>query len=121
MSENDSGSGRKGFVRDVMRRISPTGAGADDPTSPETEATPEASEPPSAGSRAPQGSAHDLHDAIRFFGSDSGEFRRRLDRVLSDFDTLRRRYDSTRDQLQDAERQNEKLVTILQESRLLLK
>jgi proteasome-associated ATPase len=59
----------------------------------------------------------DLQDAIRFFGGDSAEFRRRLDRVLAEFDGLRRRYESTRQQLGDAERQNEKLVNVLQEAK----
>ena len=40
-----------------------------------------------------------------------------LDRVLSDFETLRRRYRRTRDQLHDAETQNEKLVHVLHESK----
>jgi len=108
MSEQDSGagSGRKGFVRDVMRRISPTGprgseAGADS----------------GSEERGYHSEVEHLQDAIRFFGSDSGEFRRRLDRVLADFETLRRRYESSREQLQDAERQNEKLVGMLQEAK----
>ncbi len=110
MSEFDSGSGqgRRGFVRDVMRRISspgPTGrpAGEGDPD------------------REPQqpyrDELEDLQDAIRFFGGDSAEFRRRLDRVLSEFDALRRRNDLARQQLGDAERQNEKLVHVLQEAK----
>jgi proteasome-associated ATPase len=54
---------------------------------------------------------------MRFFGGDSAEFRRRLDRVLAEYEALRRRYHLTRDQLSDAERQNEKLVGILQEAK----
>ena len=106
MSEQDSGqgSGRKGFVRDVMRRITP--------------ASPRAGEgEPGAGDRSYHTEVEDLQDAIRFFGSDSGEFRRRLDRVLGDFETLRRRYETSREQLHDAERQNEKLVNMLQEAK----
>ena len=108
MSEQDSGagSGRKGFVRDVMRRISPTG-----PRSVESGAESGSEE------RGYHSEVEHLQDAIRFFGSDSGEFRRRLDRVLADFETLRRRYDSSREQLHDAERQNEKLVGMLQEAK----
>jgi proteasome-associated ATPase len=106
-SESGSGSGRKGFVRDVMRRISPTGArGAGDPEA-----------GPSAGERSFQSDVEQLQDAIRFFGSDSHEFRRRLDRVLADHETLRRRYESSREQTQDGERQNEKLVNMLQEAK----
>jgi proteasome-associated ATPase len=58
-----------------------------------------------------------LQDAIRFFGSDSVEFRRSLDRVLADYETLRRRYETTRSQVHDQERQNEKLVNMLQEAK----
>ncbi len=108
MSEHDSdmGGGRKGFVRDVMRRISPTGARVDD----ENE----------GGGRAEglgESDIEQLQDAIRFFGSDSNEFRHRFDRVLADFDTLRRRYEQARGQLRDSERQNEKLVGMLQEAK----
>ena len=108
MSEHDSdgGNGRKGFVRDVMRRISPTGTRLEDEFD--------------SGTR-PEGprvsDADQLQDAIRFFGSDSNEFRHRLDRMLSDFETLRRRYEQTRIQLRDSEGQNEKLVGMLQEAK----
>jgi len=107
MSEQDSGagSGRKGFVRDVMRRITPAGPRPGEPGGePEDE-------------RTYHSEVEHLHDAIRFFGSDSSEFRRRLDRVLADFETLRRRYETSREQLTDAERQNEKLVAMLQEAK----
>jgi proteasome-associated ATPase len=108
MSEHDSGqgSGRKGFVRDVMRRITPAGGRPED-------AEPGAEQ----GARSYRTDVEDLQDAIRFFGSDSNEFRRRLDRVLADFEGLRRRYETTREQLHDAERQNEKLVNMLQEAK----
>jgi proteasome-associated ATPase len=105
MSEfDDAGNtGRKGFVRDVMRRISASGPRpGDDPE------------------RDPVGSTdpiEDLHDSLRFFGSDSAEFRRRLDRVLAEYDAARRRYHVLRQQLSDAERQNEKLVHTLQEAK----
>ncbi|MGH0037604.1 MAG: proteasome ATPase [Myxococcota bacterium] len=91
-----------------MRRITPAGQ------------RPEDGEPgASAGSgeRSYHSDVEDLQDAIRFFGSDSNEFRRRLDRVLADFEGLRRRYETTREQLHDAERQNEKLVNMLQEAK----
>ena len=105
MSEfDDAGSsGRKGFVRDVMRRISASGPRpGDDPER----------EPGSANDPV-----EDLHDALRFFGSDSTEFRRRLDRLLAEYDAARRRYHVLRQQLSDAERQNEKLVHTLQEAK----
>ena len=108
MSEFDSGSGqgRRGFVRDVMRRISSPGSRPGGEGDPDREPqTPYRDE------------IEDLQDAIRFFGGDSAEFRRRLDRVLAEFDALRRRHELSRQQLGDAERQNEKLVHVLQEAK----
>ena len=107
-SEFDPRSRRKGFVRDVMRRISspPTGSEGN---------------PDSGGEGEPPRSQHDeiedLRDALRFFGADSPEFRRRLDRMLAEYEALRRRYHLTREQFVDAERQNEKLVGALQEAK----
>jgi proteasome-associated ATPase len=104
MSEfDDAGSsGRKGFVRDVMRRISASGPRpGDDP-----ERDPAAGDP-----------VDEIQDALRFFGSDSAEFRRRFDRLLAEYDAARRRYHMVRQQLSDAERQNEKLVHTLQEAK----
>ncbi len=106
MSEFDSGSGRRGFMRDVMRRISASGAREGDP-----------GESAEAGGSRTLHEIEDLLDAIRLFGADSNEFRRRLDRVLGEFEALRRRYDLAREQLTDAERQNEKLVAMLQEAK----
>ena len=105
MSEfDDAGSlGKKGFVRDVMRRISASGPRPGD--EPDREAT-------SAGDPV-----EELQDALRFFGSDSAEFRRRLERLLAEYDAARRRYHVLRQQLGDAERQNEKLVHTLQEAK----
>jgi len=108
MSEYDSGSGRKGFVRDVMRRITPS-------TPREDEAGPAAAAPPPTPDQGRE--AEELRDAMRFFGSESSEFRRRLDRLIAEFEALRRRYDLVRDQHTDAERQNEKLVGALQEAK----
>jgi proteasome-associated ATPase len=107
MSEFDSESGRRGFVRDVMRRITPAGG------------RPEDQEPESVrgSARSLQDELEDLREALRFFGGDSAEFRRRLDRVLAEYDAIRRRYHLLRDQLTDAERQNEKLVGALQEAK----
>jgi proteasome-associated ATPase len=109
MSEFDSESGRRGFVRDVMRRISPTGGRpGENPEQPEAGRNP---------ARSLQDELEDLREALRFFGGDSAEFRRRLDRVLAEYDALRRRQHLLRDQVGDAERQNEKLVGALQEAK----
>ena len=108
MSEFDSGSGRKGFVHDVMRRISSSAPRGGD--------SPEGSRE-RGSSRSYQDEVEDLQDAIRLFGSDSDEFRRRLDRLVAEFEALRRRYQLTREQCADAERQNERLVSVLQEAK----
>lgn len=121
MSEFESGSGsgsnRKGFVRDMVRRISAAGPrSGESEGSPEVQGSGSAPERP-ASSPAYQEELENLRDAARFFGSDSSEFRRRLDRLLAEFEALRRRHDLTREQLYDAERQNEKLVHTLQEAK----
>ncbi|NNL84432.1 MAG: proteasome ATPase [Myxococcales bacterium] len=67
--------------------------------------------------RSFQEEIEDLREAMRFFGGDSVEFRRRLDRVLAEHEALRRRFHVSREQLTDAERQNEKLVHTLQEAK----
>ena len=104
MSEFDSGSGsgRKGFVRDVMRRISASGRGDDPDHDDQSDLSDE---------------IDDLIGASHVVDNDSPEFRRRLDRVLAEFDAVRRRYETTRSQLGDAERQNEKMVHKLQEAK----
>ncbi len=112
MSEEDSG--RKRFMGDIMRRISPSGTRFDEDTTPTFE-RPARDEPREDVSRP--GEDEPLQDAMSFFGTDSTEFRRRLDRMLSDFEALRRRYQRARDQIHDGERQNEKLVHLLQESK----
>jgi proteasome-associated ATPase len=111
MSEFDSGSGqgKRGFVRDVMRRIASPGPGGGRPGG--------EGEPDREPQQPYRDEIEDLQDAIRFFGGDSAEFRRRLDRVLAEFDALRRRHESARQQFTDAERQNEKLVHVLQEAK----
>ena len=109
MSEFDSGSGRKGFVRDVMRRISAAG--------PRDEDGAEAPEQGNVLGRSHREELEDLHDALRFFGSDSAEFRRRLDRILAEYEAVRRRFQTSREQISDAERQNERLVHGLQEAK----
>jgi proteasome-associated ATPase len=108
MSEADSGSPKKGFVHDVMRRISAAAPRGGDPSDPGRDR---------GANRPYQDEVEDLQDAIRVFGSDSEEFRRRLDRLIAEFDALRRRYQVTRDQAADAERQNERLVSVLQEAK----
>jgi proteasome-associated ATPase len=118
--ESGSGSGRKGFVRDMVRRISAAGPRAGEPENP-TEGQGSTATPPATPERGTspsyQEEVENLRDAARFFGSDSSEFRRRIDRLLAEFEALRRRYDLTREQLYDAERQNEKLVNTLQEAK----
>jgi proteasome-associated ATPase len=92
-----------------MRRISPTGGRpGENPEQPDAGRNP---------ARTLQDELEDLREALRFFGGDSAEFRRRLDRVLAEYDALRRRQHLLRDQLGDAERQNEKLVGALQEAK----
>ncbi len=110
MSEFDSGSSRKGFVRDVMRRISTSG-----PRDEGGDSEPSGSE--SGPARSYQDNIEDLRDSMRMFGSDSAEARRRLDRLLAEFEALRRRYHLTREQCADSERQNERLVGVLQEAK----
>jgi proteasome-associated ATPase len=58
-----------------------------------------------------------LRDAIRFLGSDSGDLGRRVERLLTEHELLRQRYARLRQQLYDAERQNEKLVNALQDAK----
>ena len=108
MSEFDPKTGRKGFVRDVMRRISSSPAPPGDPMS-EPEPDPDVS-------RA-RDEVEELRNALRLFGSESPEFRRRLDRLVAEFESLRRRYQLSREQFTDAERQNERLVSVLQEAK----
>ena len=111
MSEFDSrsGSGRKGFVRDVMRRIS------SNPGEGEEGGEEASQERPTA--RSYRDEIEDLQNALRVFGSDSPEFRRRLERLLAEHEAVRRRYQLSREQFADAERQNERLVAVLQEAK----
>jgi len=102
MSEFDD-SGRRGFLRRFG--ANPPGAREGDSESERTMA------------RSLQEEAEDLREALRFFGGDSTEFRRRLDRILAEYESQRRRATLLRDQLGDAERQNEKLVATLQEAK----
>ena len=103
MSEFDEA----GRGRGLLRRFS-TGAGRDGDGENERERT---------MARSLQEEAEDLREALRFFGGDSAEFRRRLDRILAEYESQRRRSTLLRDQLGDAELQNEKLVATLQEAK----
>jgi proteasome-associated ATPase len=105
MSEFDE-SGRRGF----LRRFAAGGPGA--PRDGDAD-----NERERSVARSLQEEAEDLREALRFFGGDSTEFRRRLDRILAEYESQRRRAQLLRDQLGDAERQNEKLVSTLQEAK----
>ena len=95
MSEFDSGSGgRKGFVRDVMRRISTP------PNDQDFEDRPGVPDRTSSS----RDEIEDLQNALQLFGAESPEFRRRLDRVLAEQDALRRRYRTSSEQFAGAER-----------------
>jgi proteasome-associated ATPase len=102
MSEFDE-SGRRGF----LRRFGANAPGARDGDA----------ENERGATRSLQEEAEDLREALRFFGGDSAEFRRRLDRILAEYESQRRRATLLREQLGDAERQNEKLVATLQEAK----
>src|SRR5262245_9829364 len=99
---SESGS-RRGFVRDVMKRISSTRIG-DEP----------------GRDTPPRDDIEDLdalRDALRFLGPESAELVRRLERILMEYELQRQRYERARQQLYDAEQQNEKLVATLQDAK----
>jgi proteasome-associated ATPase len=100
---SESGSGRRGFVRDVMKRISSQGARGG---SIEDERV-----------RDDFDDIESLRDALRFLGSDAGDLPRRLERFLTEYEMLRQRYERMRQQQFDGERQNEKLVNALQDAK----
>jgi len=104
-SGSGSGSGRRGFVRDVLKRVSsqPGARGGEDEQRSEEVADAEDTE--------------SLRDALRFLGPESGDLVRRVERLLMEYDLLRQRYDRARRQQYDAERQNEKLVSALQDAK----
>jgi proteasome-associated ATPase len=58
-----------------------------------------------------------LRDSVRFLGSDSGDLGRRIERLVTEHELLRQRFARLRQQLYDAERQNEKLVNTLQDAK----
>ncbi len=99
---SESGSGRRGFVRDVMKRISSQGPRDQDPDAPAADEA---------------GDVESLRDALRFLGPDASDLVRRIERFLMEFELQRQRFDRARHQLYDAERQNEKLVGALQDAK----
>ena len=100
---SESGSGRRGFVRDVMKRISSPGRDEDGgPEDPGREASDELDA---------------LRDGLRFLGPEAGDLARRVERLLMEYELLRQRYERVRQQHYDAERQNEKLVNALQDAK----
>jgi proteasome-associated ATPase len=58
-----------------------------------------------------------LRDALRFLGPEAGDLARRLERLIMEYELQRQRYDRARQQLYDAEQQNEKLVATLQDAK----
>ena len=100
---SESGSGRRGFVRDVMKRIS--SQGSRDEVAREDRP------------HEDSGDLESLRDALRFLGPDAGDLVRRIERVLVEYELIRQRFDRTRQQVYDAERQNEKLVNTLQDAK----
>ena len=99
---SESGS-RRELVRDVMRRISSTRPG-DEP-----------------GTERPQRDEADefeaLRDALQFLGPESGDLAHRIERLLLEYDLRRQRFERAREKLFDAEQQNEKLVSALQDAK----
>ncbi len=100
---SESGSGRRGFVRDVMKRIS--SQGSRDELEREDRPQDDSDE------------LQSLRDALRFLGPDAGDLVRRIERVLMEYELIRQRFDRARQQIYDAERQNEKLVNTLQDAK----
>lgn len=99
---SESSSGRRGFVRDVMKRISSGGAGDREPE---------------ISFREDLDDLDVLRETFRSIGPEGGDLYRRVERLLMEYDLLRQRYDRARQQVFDAERQNEKLVNTLQDAK----
>ncbi len=100
---SESGSGRRGFVRDVMKRISSPGT---------------------RGGRIEDervtqdyDDIESLRDALRYLGADAGDLPRNIERFLIEYQRLKERCDRLQQQQFDAERQNEKLVNTLQDAK----
>ncbi|HWP47947.1 MAG TPA: proteasome ATPase [Candidatus Limnocylindrales bacterium] len=62
--------------------------------------------------------SQELQNQIKLLESESEELTRKLEKNLGEFEILRRKYYRTKEQLAEAKRQNEKLVGILQESKI---
>ncbi|MFQ5698350.1 MAG: proteasome ATPase [Myxococcota bacterium] len=101
MTESGSG-GRRGFVRDVIQRLSAPGR---DPRDLEEDL------------RQERDQLESLREALRLLGPESSDAVRRVERLMSEFEIVRQRYDRARRGLYDAERQNEKLVNTLQDAK----
>ncbi len=101
---SESGSGKRGFVRDVMKRISAQG-----------------SRDPEEREERPAREDHDdlevLRDALRFLGPEAADVARRVDRLITDHELIKQRFERSRQQGYEAERQNEKLVNTLQDAK----
>jgi len=100
---SESGSGRRGFVRDVMKRISSPGTRGgrieDERVTQEYD------------------DIESLRDALRYLSAEAGDLPRNIERFLSEYELLKQRYERLRQQHFDAERQNEKLVNTLQDAK----
>ncbi|MCE2392753.1 MAG: proteasome ATPase [Proteobacteria bacterium] len=98
---SESGS-RREFVRDVMRRISSTRGDEPGPEQPQ---------------RDDLEDIEALRDALQLLRPEAGDLARRVERLLMEFDLRRQRFERAREQLYDAEQQNEKLVAALQDAK----
>jgi proteasome-associated ATPase len=87
-----------------MKRLSAQGSGRDN-------------DDPEGGMRSERDDLETLREALRFLGPDSAEVGRRVERLITEYELVRQRYDRARRQLYDAERQNEKLVNTLQDAK----
>ncbi len=101
---SESGPGKRGFVRDVMKRISAQGS-----REPE-----ERDERPA---REERDDLEVLRDALRFLGPEAADVARRVDRLITDYELIKQRFERSRQQGYEAERQNEKLVNTLQDAK----
>ena len=98
---SESGS-RRELVRDVMRRISSTRGDEPGPEQPQ---------------RDDLEDIEALRDALQLLRPEAGDLARRVERLLMEFDLRRQRFERAREQLYDAEQQNEKLVAALQDAK----
>jgi proteasome-associated ATPase len=62
--------------------------------------------------------SQELQNQVKLLENESEELARKLEKNLSEFEILRRKYYRTKEQLTEAKRQNEKMVGILQESKI---